>query len=581
MVKFVFLELKKAVSLDLRGLAFIRILLGVFLLADLTTRITDLKAFYTTGGVLPIPELYNLTSLANTFSFHTMNGTIYWQAFMFILTAIFAIGLIIGYRTTLMTFLCWIMIVSMQNRNPVILQGGDVVVRMTFFWCMFLPLGARFSWDRFRAKANKILHENRYTSLATFALIAQIAMIYFFAALLKTGAEWRSEYSAVYYALSLESFSTWIGELYLKVPEVIKVLTFAVWWFEFSVAFLLHFPLFNRITRTIGAMGIIGFHSGIGTAMILGPFPLISSIVAIALFPTEFWDFIEKRISKFHKKEKIKLVYNNQNEFQFKLYRFFKTFGILRDIEYEIDEKAERFYVVKEKDKYFGEEAAKILLNNSLLFFKLRNMVHNRFVHKIYSFAIAKQSKFNSTHPDNLNPETYHESTLQYFIFNLTASVALMFVFVWNLSNETKKTLLESPFRDIVLFARWDQQWNMFAPYPLKEDGWFIITGFTNGGQEVNLFGDDKENKYDKPDDVSSEFKNERWRKYLMNLWQKSYANYRPHYTKYLCNNWNDSHEDKLSRVEMEFMLQRVRIDGKDSPEAVKITTYTCPVATV
>ena len=35
----------------------------------------------------------------------------------------------------------------MESRNPIILHGGDIVLRMMLFWSLFLPLGARWSAD--------------------------------------------------------------------------------------------------------------------------------------------------------------------------------------------------------------------------------------------------------------------------------------------------------------------------------------------------------------------------------------------------------------------------------------------------
>jgi len=42
----------------------------------------------------------------------------------------------------------WFLLISLQNRNPIVLQGGDILLRMLAFWAMFVPLNAYFSLDR-------------------------------------------------------------------------------------------------------------------------------------------------------------------------------------------------------------------------------------------------------------------------------------------------------------------------------------------------------------------------------------------------------------------------------------------------
>ena len=50
--------------------------------------------------------------------------------------------LIFGVRTRFAALASWFMLVSVQTRNPVILQGGDVYLRLLAFIAIFLPIGA-------------------------------------------------------------------------------------------------------------------------------------------------------------------------------------------------------------------------------------------------------------------------------------------------------------------------------------------------------------------------------------------------------------------------------------------------------
>ena len=131
---------------DLRTLALFRVSLALVLLADLINRSWFLTAHYTDAGVLPRNELIDWSSPWR-FSLHLLNGTTFFQALMFAIAILFALALLVGYRTRLATIVSWILIVSLQTRNPIFNQGGDDLIALLLFWGMFLPLGARFSFE--------------------------------------------------------------------------------------------------------------------------------------------------------------------------------------------------------------------------------------------------------------------------------------------------------------------------------------------------------------------------------------------------------------------------------------------------
>jgi hypothetical protein len=52
-----------------------------------------------------------------------------------------ATAVALGYYTRLAMFLSWYPVISLHDRNPIILHNGDGVLRLLLFWGMFLPLG--------------------------------------------------------------------------------------------------------------------------------------------------------------------------------------------------------------------------------------------------------------------------------------------------------------------------------------------------------------------------------------------------------------------------------------------------------
>jgi len=132
---------------DLRTLALFRINLALLILADLVMRSRDLVAHYTDDGILPRADYLGILNGAVS-SLHFISGSAWIEALLFMLAALVALALLAGYRTRLATFVSWLLLLSLQNRNHMILQGGDMLLLLLLFWGLFLPLGARFSVDR-------------------------------------------------------------------------------------------------------------------------------------------------------------------------------------------------------------------------------------------------------------------------------------------------------------------------------------------------------------------------------------------------------------------------------------------------
>ena len=286
-------------ALDVRSLAVFRISLALIILVDLAIRGSDLEAFYTDFGLLARgPYLQNFADQWFV-SIHMISGTFFVQACLFVLAAVFALFMLAGYRTQLFTVLSWFMLISLQSRNRMILQGGDDLLRMFMFWAMFLPLGAVYSVDSAldtRPQPRKPANSSVF-SPGSVALLAQVVMLYWFAVAYKTGAEWRSEGSAMYYALSIEQMSTPIGRLMLHLPQVaLRFMTFFVLAYEVVVPLLL--LLATGPFRAAAVLLIILLHLGMGTCIKLGPFPWVAAAGISAFLPAWFWKVMSAEIER-------------------------------------------------------------------------------------------------------------------------------------------------------------------------------------------------------------------------------------------------------------------------------------------
>jgi hypothetical protein len=458
-------KLAELFGLDLRSLAVFRIGLGLLLLADLVGRAADLDAHYTDEGVLPRSAI----TAPRYVSLHMLGGSADFQGALFLLAGLFALALLLGWRTRLATAGSWFLLMSLHARNPMVLQGGDDLLRLLLFWGLFLPLGACWSLDDLRRGGRT--SGGAAVSAGSAALILQICFVYWFSAALKTDPVWRSEGTAVYYALSIDQLATPLGRYLLGFPGLLRGLTFATLAIETAGPALLFVPFRTARLRLVVVTGFLLFHLvGLRLCLELGPFPWVCAVAWLALLPGRFWDGIARRIP----------------------------------------------------------------LSRWL--------------------------------PARPGPGSASPGPSTHWLPNVVAASFLVYVFLWNLrTTDAGRWSRLLPQRANVIASTFgiDQKWGMFAPYPLKDSGWHVIQGDRPDGSGVDLFRDGAPVCWEEPALVSATYPNERWRKYLMNLWMVDNAAHRPLYARYLLRAWNARHKGELAveSVEVYFMLKRTQPD--------------------
>lgn len=143
-----------------------------------------------------------------------------------------------------------------------------------------------------------------------------------------------------------------------------------------------------------------------------------------------------------------------------------------------------------------------------------------------------------------------------------TAFVVILLVYAgyWNLTTIDSNDRLEIPngMNWIARLFRIDQKWNMFAPHPATNDGWFIVEGVTENGHKVDLLNNSKNSVYEKPGNYKDQFRNYRWRKYMRNMLIKKNEKYYPYFGDYLCRKRELYNSDnRLVSVELHYMMEK------------------------
>ena len=112
--RWAYVKVTEIFGSDLRSLATFRIVIAILALFDLLIRATDLTAHYTDAGVMPRTVLIQQVLDPWQFSFNLMNGGVLFQALLFGVAACAAFSMLVGYRTRLMTFVLWALVLSFQ-----------------------------------------------------------------------------------------------------------------------------------------------------------------------------------------------------------------------------------------------------------------------------------------------------------------------------------------------------------------------------------------------------------------------------------------------------------------------------------
>lgn len=260
-------RLEALLSLDTRALAALRVGLALVLLVDVLHRLPVLGTFVTDGGVLPRALLLELNPSVHLFP-HLWGGSLAWAVGLHLVLLGAGLALLLGWRTRAATALCWLLLSSLHARNPLILAGGDSVLRVFLFWGCFLPLGARLSLD---ARGRPRPPDRLFTP-ATAVLLLQLALIYLDTAGSKLHPAWTTEGTALAMALSLDRLATPLGVAALAWPGLLRLGSLATVPLEALAGLLPFLPWRTRSVRNGLVATMWAFHLGIALTMRVGLF---------------------------------------------------------------------------------------------------------------------------------------------------------------------------------------------------------------------------------------------------------------------------------------------------------------------
>jgi len=515
-------------SADPRSLGALRVALGALLAIDVVLKFPIAAAHLSNAGWLTNHFALFRPMSQHLFSVYLAFGSPHEVELLLLLHLVVCLLLMVGYRTKLMQLLALVLTTSLDSRNVMIENGGSVILNLLVVWTAFLPLGARFSVDAFRASLrarqetseaalNDRLDPPRrrqpVVSLAVTALLLQWAVIYAFNAVQKSGAPWRDG-TAVYYFLQQDRLVTWFGAWLRGVLPLggVKLLTFATLLIEAAIPLLLLSPWRPRRSRLLAFALAAALHLGIDAVLQLGSFSWAMLVAFVAFVPAESWEAAKSYLRA--RRTPCVVHFDPASGATLALCRAIKRLDALELVTFRaLDDgspkKAQRTLCVSvDGGKTQGGWAALVAISRALWFGSwplrllaplLRRRVERRLSQLAtrpeeldHDFGLEHLPAQNDGHAPE--PSEARKALHNFFGSVREGAVALLMVVAGS------QLLVENPivpaslkpharppvFEAIVTYPRIFQGWSMFAPAPPDHDGRLVIDGRTRNGRRFD-----------------------------------------------------------------------------------------------
>ena len=275
---------RRRVTVDSRSLAAFRMGLALVVLIDLFDRAGDLTLFYTNEGVYPLEAFEATYTYYNSYSLHALSGSPTFIAFLFVVAGLVAFAMLIGYHSRLAAALSFLLLYSLQARNPAVLNGGDLLFRVLLFLSVLVPLGERWSLDALRRGSAR----TEIASIGTVVVLLQPVIVFTANAILKHEGELWYAGDALELALQNDAMRRGLGTIIVDYPTLLTLLNYG--WIVLLAGSTVFLLLATGRLRGLAALAYLTAFVGMFSAMAVGMFPMILMSAIMPFVTAPVWD---------------------------------------------------------------------------------------------------------------------------------------------------------------------------------------------------------------------------------------------------------------------------------------------------
>ncbi|MFC6614550.1 HTTM domain-containing protein [Halopenitus salinus] len=516
---------RRRAGIDRRALAAFRIGLGTVILLDLLLRSRALSAHYTESGVLSREALASAYPPLARYSLHVHAESLAGTAGvtgLFVLAAIAAAALLVGYRTRIAALVSLALALSLQARNPFVLNSGDLLLWQLLLLSIFLPTGSRWSVDSLleRTRSGRggegpheladvggdrdedgVVDRDRVAvaSLATATLLVHVTLVYVSNAIFKLrGDHWIAGEGAAI-AFSMDQFTILLGPRIAEVPPLLVAINY-LW-----LGLLLASPLLVLSTgrlRTLLAAGIAGGHLGMTVTMAIAIFPLVSVVSLLVFLGPGVWDRVEGLLDR--------------------------VGGFL--------------------DRVVGPAGSRLP------------------IHRSKAGGNASKERIGGSTTD---PRPSTGSRLLRAVPTALVACLLVGSLAWNAAALGYVDLGGGGIDPA------EHGWEMFAPDPSGVDRWFVIEGTATDGERFDGFGRASVTT-DPPPDVAATHPSARWRKYMIAIAVEDDPTVSGSTAAHFCDRIEDRTGRRVETVRITYVEQQVWPERSTETGTNELVTHEC-----
>ena len=559
-------HIKKTLGFDYRSLALYRCLMGFIVIADVVYRLPDLINFYTDIGLVPRSTFVSEMSMPWSLSFHLANGSTIFAVVMFAIHLIFGLMLVFGYKSRWAMIGAYLMTVSVHNRNWLVNNGGDDILRAILFISIFLPLNKCFSLDSALKKDKEPL-KDVHVSTWGWMYFLQVFVIYYVSYILKDHPIWRTDYTAFFFSSRLDIFATGLGVWTRNFPTFQKIITMVTVYLELLgplvLVFAFAFGRFWWVARMAVVAVFLGLHIGIIATMKIGVFPWTCLVMWLIFLPTPFWNKLTE-IYRSRSFGKLIIYFDGECRFCEKAVLILREFFLLSEVSIIPAQTVSSIQTVMLKENSWvvvNHDGTRFFHFSAMLEVMRHSPLLKWFV-PLFSLPVFFTPfdgiyKWIASHRQLMGRYTQYfefktdkkEMGWLHWIYQIAGGFMFMTLFMWNVTT-VKKWNIQAPYLQNI--ARWlhlYQEWNMFAPFPKMDNIWVEIPAVLSDGSEIELLTGDRDIYSVKDQKFFRMIPNEHWRKFYLNLSERTdYARY---YGGYLCREWNERNIFWVKDVEL------------------------------
>lgn len=526
-------------NVDLRSLALFRALLGGTLFVQLCLWLGGTTAFLSDAGVLPRATLSGARSMWRI-SLHAASGQAGFEFALLVLALAAAAALCLGWRTRLAAIVSFVLYVSLLNRAPQLVVGGDMLLAALLLWCCFLPVHAHWSLDFALGSDAPECHTavpNPQRSWAGTALLIQGAT----ACLLTT---WLAAHADPFgQVLAQPAYLTPTGMWLAQHGLLAAWIHLAVRWIGGFAPLLLFTPVFREVLRPLAWIALVALQLAAIATFNLGPAPWVALVALSAFVGTGVWRRLQTATSRH---PPLRLYHDRQRPESRRWQKLWCTLLVLPRTHLHAAQNEARtttllaandtWILIDADDRaHLGSAAWIALLRTSPLFGPLGMLLAATHAETPLDWLRRRLRRIRPLHLPHPHISTYTLGSTA----DRAAGVLLVLLVAWTLGTagllpQAVNGALNPPLR----LLRLDQHWAHYLPRGPALRGWLAALGTTAAGTRVNAVNGSHFINFNTSAELASRQGNIRWHTWHDALLTADTAT-RARYAGYLCQRWN------------------------------------------